>query len=70
MRFDGNENSLLKKWELMDTGTHEIDYENILKWLFDCTVKLVVKNYIFLSQMFEIIFLLLKLLLVQLNKID
>lgn len=31
MRFDGNRNSFLKKWKLMDTDTHKIDYENMLK---------------------------------------
>lgn len=30
MRFDGNDNSFLKKRKFMNTGTHMIDYENVL----------------------------------------
>lgn len=31
MKFDGDGNLFFKKWELMNTGTHRIDYENMLK---------------------------------------
>lgn len=31
MKFDGDWNSLLKKWKSMDTDTYGIDYENMLK---------------------------------------
>ena len=53
MRFDGNGNLFLKKWEPMNMGTHMIDYENILKWVFDCTVGVVVVNLIFVSKILD-----------------
>ena len=44
MGFDGNGNPLLKKWEPMGTETHGINYRNVLKWVFGCSVELVVGN--------------------------
>lgn len=44
MKFDEDEKSFLKKWNSKDTDTHRIDYENVLKLMLTCTVKLVVRN--------------------------
>ena len=51
MRFDGDENLFLKKWESIGLGMrmYGIDYENLLKWLFGCIVGLVV-DFFFLSK--------------------
>ena len=53
MRFDGNENSLLKKWKPTDMDVHRINYGNVLNWVFGCIEGLVVGNYIFLSKIFK-----------------
>ena len=69
MRFDGDGNSLLKKWKPMNTGTHMIAYGNMLKWVFGCTVGIVVGNIIFVSKILDSnTIILIKKLLIKLNK--
>lgn len=54
MGCHGNDNSLLKKQKPMGTGTHRNNYENMLKWVFGCTVGLIMGNLIFLSKFVDI----------------
>jgi hypothetical protein len=39
----------------MGTDIYGIDFGNMLKWVFGCTVGLVVENFVFLSKIIDII---------------